>query len=106
MDIESIKIIADAATQLTGEAKQVFIWWLLGKEVLGMALKFSAFVVLVVAAYRLLSACVGAGSSEGYIKMKRDQFAIGSPGHLTNSERARTIAAIEDRLGGKDGNKE
>lgn len=104
MDIESIKIIADTATQLTGEAKQVFIWWLLGKEVLSMVLHAIVILAVAVMAYRLISRVVGSGSSEGYIMMKRDQFGIGSPGVLCNSERTRTIAEIERRLRAFNGN--
>lgn len=104
MDIQSIKIIADTATQLTGEAKQVFVWWLLGKEVLGAVLTFSAFLLLIILAYRLISRVVGAGGSEGYLTMKRDQFGIGSPGPLSSGERCRTIAEIERRLGKSNGN--
>lgn len=103
MDLESIKVLADTATQLTGEAKQVFVWWLLGKEVLStvlQALLYAAFFFLV---YRLGTTFLSSLACISYIKQKRDEFDIGVPGPLTESERARTTAEIERRL--KEANK-
>jgi len=103
MDLESIKIIADTATQLTGEAKQVFVWWLLGKEILGSLLTFAFFITVVALGYRLIRAQVSNNGASAYIKLKREEYSTGSPGILTDSELSRTIQEIERRL--KEANK-
>lgn len=98
MDLDSIKVIADTATQLTGEAKQVFIWWLLGKEVLSMLLTAGVILGVAFMGYRLIRASMGLSEAEAYIKLKRDQFGTGSPGGLLPTELGRTIREIEKRL--------
>lgn len=103
MDLESIKVIADTATQLTGEAKQVFVWWLLGKEVLGMVLSTMGFIAVVVAIYRLIARHMSNNRLITYFKVKREELNTGCGGVLTDSEIERTIQAIEQRL--KEANK-
>lgn len=103
MDLETIKIIADTATQLTGEAKQVFVWWLLGKEVLSMLLHAAVITTIVVLGYKLIRDNIGSKGSDGYLRLKRDEFQIGSPGFLSEGERRATISEIERRL--KEANK-
>lgn len=98
MDLESIKVLADTATTLTGEAKQVFVWWLLGKEVLSMVLTAATIITVVYLGYRLIKASMGVSEAEAYFRLKRDQFGTGSPGTLLPAELGRTIAEIEKRL--------
>ena len=104
MDLDSIKVIADTATQLTGEAKQVFVWWLLGKEVLSMVLAAGTIITIAYLGYRLIRTSIGENESEKYIQRKRDEFGTGSPGALMPSERDRTIAEIEKRLNRSNSN--
>lgn len=103
MDLDSIKVIADTATQLTGEAKQVFIWWLLGKEVLSMVLNTLGFLAVVLAAYKIAQLVIGSSAPAVFIKQKRDEYETGLPGPLTSNEINRTIKEINRRL--KEANK-
>lgn len=103
MDLESIKVIADTATQLSGEAKQVFVWWLLGKEVLSMVLNTVGFLAVVFAVYKIAQMTIGSSAPAAFIKQKRDEYETGLPGPLTSTEINRTIREINRRL--KEANK-
>lgn len=104
MDLDSIKVIADTATQLTGEAKQIFIWWLLGKEVLRMVLNTVGLLAAIIAAYKIAQMLVGSSSPAAFIKQKRDEYETGIPGPLTANEINRTIKEINRRLNRSNSN--
>ena len=84
MDAESIKLIADTLNTLSGDAKTMFIWWLVVRHMLAYVIGGAALACIYVTVNRVIRSVT---------MMYRIMDAMGW-GHLDEERRTRVVQFV------------
>lgn len=83
MDIEQLKLVVEAISQLGIQGKEAFIWWLLFDKLLPVICWLTSLVIVGVGILKLVRIFSG---NEQKLEALRDMLEVGSPGILTEEE--------------------
>lgn len=91
MDIEQLKLVVEAISQLGIQGKEAFIWWLLFDKMLPVICWLTTLVFVGVCIFKLVRLLHG---NEGKLMDIRDMLEVGSPGFFTEEEFGSVVREI------------
>ena len=83
---EELKIVADLISGMSGDAKSMFIWYIVLVKLVPYILGSCVFLALVFMSYKATIKGIYCGQSETRMRMVRDAMGIGCSVRLTRSE--------------------
>jgi hypothetical protein len=97
MEIEQLKLILETLQgvgQEAGSLAVLYLWLKFGSSVIGHLFFAGGVVGVAYMLYKGIKMGIGTESTDHFLRDIRDQLHTGTPGHLTEEERHRTIAAL------------
>lgn len=95
MNIEELKLILEAVSQLGAQGKEAFIWWLI-LETVPSFLIWSGIVGAIYYVISTMRRSALFGATEEFFKDTRDILGIGCGGYLTQHEMTHTQARLRE----------